>query len=221
MSGAHMLASCKAAARAGLRAVIDVIAPPNCLVCRERVLEPAALCPQCWKKITFIEAPCCDRLGIPFAYDQGDGALSAAAIADPPVWDRARSATAFNATSRELVHALKYQDRHEAALLMSRLMLRAAKPLLDGADAIVPVPLHRRRLWFRRYNQSALLAQRLAHGSGLTISARNADTGARYAAAGRPRPCPTPEECAPCVCGARGLQRPNLAASTFCWSTTS
>ncbi len=162
-----MLASCKAAARAGLRAVIDVIAPPNCLVCRERVLEPAALCPQCWRKITFIEAPCCDRLGIPFAYDQGDGALSAAAIADPPVWDRARSATAFNATSRELVHALKYQDRHEAALLMSRLMLRAAKPLLDGTDAIVPVPLHRRRLWFRRYNQSALLAQRLAHGSGL------------------------------------------------------
>jgi ComF family protein len=114
-----------------------------------------------------IEEPCCDRSGLPFPFDQGEGAISAAALADPPVWDRARAATIFNETSRGLIHSLKYRDHHEAALLMSRLMLRAAKPLLDGADAIVPVPLHRMRLWSRRYNQSGLLAQRIAAASGV------------------------------------------------------
>jgi ComF family protein len=48
---------------------------------------------------------------------------------------------------------------------MSRMMLRAAAPLLDGADAIVPVPLHRWRLWLRRFNQAALLAQAISRAS--------------------------------------------------------
>jgi len=167
MTVVHVLNFFEAAVKSSSKHAINLIAPPQCLACRERVQEPASLCPACWRTVAFIEEPCCDRLGLPFPYDQGEGAVSPAAIADPPVWDRARAAVVFNETSRELVHALKYQDRHEAALLLSRLMLRAAQPLFEGADAIVPVPLHRRRLWFRRYNQSALLAQRLAAGSGV------------------------------------------------------
>jgi ComF family protein len=145
----------------GLRRLADLIIPPQCLICRERVLEPGSLCSSCWQKLVFIEEPCCDKLGIPFAYDQGEGAVSAAAEAAPPPWNRARAAVAFNDSARDLIHALKYRDRHEACLVMARLMARAARPLLSGAHAIVPVPLHRRRLWRRRYNQSALLGQNL------------------------------------------------------------
>ena len=68
-------------------------------------------------------------------------------LADPPDWDRARAVVAFDDASKLLVHLLKYQDQHEAGLAMARMMLGAGRGLLAEADVIVPVPLHRRRLW--------------------------------------------------------------------------
>jgi ComF family protein len=99
---------------------------------------------------------------MPFAYDQGAGAISAAALADPPPWDRARAAVGFDDASRGLVHAFKYRDTMEAGLLMARLMGRAGRQLLAEADVIIPVPLHRWRLWRRRFNQAAYLSHQVA-----------------------------------------------------------
>ena len=101
-------------------------------------------------------------MGTPFAYDQGEGALSAVALADPPPWDKARAAIVFDQNSKHLIHALKYKDHHEAALMMVRMMARAGRELLAEADFIVPVPLHSTRLWKRRFNQASLLAKPLA-----------------------------------------------------------
>lgn len=154
------------AAALACRRVIDWIVPPRCLGCAATVADPASLCAACWLKLNFIEEPRCGRLGIPFAYDQGDGVVSAAALADPPAWDEARAAVGYDEAARGLVQELKYRDRHEAAVLMTRLMRRAGDDVLGQADAVVPVPLHRWRLWRRRYNQSALLAQRIARASG-------------------------------------------------------
>jgi ComF family protein len=126
----------------------------------------AGLCVTCWQQLDFIDEPVCDALGTPFEYDQGEGALSAEAIAEPPPWDRARGAAAFNDTSKQLIHLLKYQDTQEAGIAMARMMARAGRKLLADADIIVPVPLHRFRLWRRRFNQSAYLAQHLAQFSG-------------------------------------------------------
>jgi ComF family protein len=88
--------------------------------------------------------------------------ISPAAIAAPPAWDAARAAVAYEGVARQIVQAFKYRDRTEAGELMARLTARAARDLLQDADAVVPVPLHRLRLWQRRFNQAALLAQRLA-----------------------------------------------------------
>ena len=150
--------------RAG-RMIADFLLPPQCLSCRERVMEPAALCARCWRDLSFLTEPCCDRRGIPFAYDPGEGIVSAAALANPPVWDRARGAVRFDDRSRRLVHDLKYRDRHEVAALMARLMAVAGQSLLAEATFVVPVPLFRWRLWWRRYNQSALLARQLCRAS--------------------------------------------------------
>ena len=109
-----------------------------------------------------LDEPVCDMLGTPFAYDQGAGTLSAAALANPPEWDRARAAVLFDEASRGLVHALKYDDRQEAGLLMARMMARAGRRLLEEADIVIPVPLYHWRLWQRRFNQSAFLALELA-----------------------------------------------------------
>jgi ComF family protein len=146
---------------AALAFVADFIVPPHCLLCRTPSRATASLCADCWDKLRFIDEPCCPRLGIPFPYDPGLGQVSAAALADPPPWSRARAAVAYDDASKEIVHALKYRDRHEAGLLMSRLMARAGSRLIADAEVVVPVPLHRWRLWQRRFNQAAILARQL------------------------------------------------------------
>jgi ComF family protein len=111
--------------------------------------------------LQFLEEPVCDCLGTPFEYDEGEGALSPAAIAEPPPWDKARAATAFNDAARDLIHMLKYHDTQEAGIAMARMMAGAGRKLIVQADVIVPVPLHRFRLWQRRFNQAAYLAMRI------------------------------------------------------------
>ncbi|MFZ0723225.1 MAG: ComF family protein, partial [Xanthobacteraceae bacterium] len=155
--------------RAVLRTALDLALPPLCPACREPV-EGQALCPACWSKLSFITRPYCERLGIPFVYDPGPGILSMEAIADPPAYQRARAAVRFDEISRALVHALKYSDRLDLAPMMGRWVSHAWRELLAEADALVPVPLHWRRLWARRFNQSAMLAAAISAESGVPIA---------------------------------------------------
>ena len=149
--------------RASLARVLDVALPQLCAACREPV-DGAGLCPACWSKLSFIAPPYCERLGIPFPFDGGPGLLSMEAIADPPAYGRARAAVRYDDIARTLVHALKYGDRLDLAPTMGRWMANAGRELLADADALVPVPLHWRRQWARRFNQSALLAEVIAQG---------------------------------------------------------
>jgi ComF family protein len=112
-----------------------------------------------------------ERLGIPFVYDPGPGILSMEAIADPPAYHRARAAVRFDEISRALVHALKYGDRLDLAPMMGRWIGQAGRELLAEVDALVSVPLHWRRRWARRFNQSAMLAAALSATSGVPIAA--------------------------------------------------
>jgi ComF family protein len=128
------------------------------------------LCASCWSKLSLIAPPYCERLGIPFAYDPGPGVLSMQAIADPPAYHRARAAVRYDEIARKLVHSLKYGDRLDLAPTAGQWMARAGCELLDGADALVPVPLHWRRQWARRFNQSALLAEIVAKASAVPVT---------------------------------------------------
>ncbi len=152
------------------RRVADLILPPHCLACGKRVAGAGALCSSCWGDLRLIEKPYCASLGIPFAYDLGEGAMSAEAIADPPPFARCRAVAAFDDIARRLVHGLKYRDRLDLAAWMAGWMARAGAEVLEDAEAIVPVPLHRRRLWWRRFNQSALLAGEIARRAGKPLA---------------------------------------------------
>ncbi|MGO9698770.1 MAG: ComF family protein [Xanthobacteraceae bacterium] len=156
-------------ARAILRAALDLALPRLCAVCRAPV-EGQGLCPTCWSKLSFISRPYCERLGIPFVYDPGPGILSMEAIADPPAYNRARAAVRFDEISRALVHALKYGDRLDLAPMMGRWLGHAGHELLAEADGLIPVPLHWRRNWARRFNQSAMLAAAVSATSGVPIA---------------------------------------------------
>ncbi len=152
--------------RAALRYVVDTIYPPQCIGCRSAIAETSTLCGTCWAGLKFIERPYCERLGTPFAVDIGGTLLSPQAIAEPPVFDRARSVVIYDGMGRVLVHRLKYWDRLDLGLSLGRLMAQAGRELLLDVDVIVPVPLHWTRLLSRRFNQAALLAENIAKISG-------------------------------------------------------
>jgi ComF family protein len=157
------------ALRAALGLAVDVALPQLCAACREPV-GGEGLCAACWARLTFIAPPYCERLGIPFPFDPGPGVLSMEAIADPPAYRRARAAVRYDDVARKLVHAFKYGDRLDLAPIMGRWMANAGRELIAQADAIVPVPLHWRRQWMRRFNQSALLGEVIGTAGGVAVA---------------------------------------------------
>jgi len=154
-------------ARSLARAALGVVYPPTCIACAAATGEAHTFCARCWSEVRFIERPFCERLGTPFEVDLGMALLSPAAIADPPVFARARAVARYDETTRKLVHRLKYGDRIELARALGLMMARAGAELLAEADVIVPVPLHRSRLWWRRFNQAMALAAVVSRVSGV------------------------------------------------------
>ena len=149
---------------------LDLAYPPVCLACRRASLTPETLCADCWSRVRFIERPFCERLGTPFMQDLGPGLLSPEAIAEPPVYARARAVARFeDGPARQLIHRLKYSDRLDIAAPLGRWMARAGAELLAEADVLVPVPLHRARLIARRFNQSVALARAIARETSLPV----------------------------------------------------
>ncbi|MDD5587120.1 MAG: ComF family protein [Alphaproteobacteria bacterium] len=140
------------------QSLLDFLLPPLCLNCHEEVGGHQSLCPACWKAVQFISPPCCSCCGAPFDVPVEEGTLCGECLAFPPVYNRARSAMIYDDASKRLVLSLKHGDRLHPVPAMAAWMQRAAEAFWPAADVIVPVPLHRWRLFARRYNQAALLA---------------------------------------------------------------
>lgn len=161
--------------RAGLKlgcmlfSLADLLLPPVCISCRRRVEGHGLLCGDCWGEIDFIAPPYCARLGVPLPYETSEPCLSAAAIANPPLYGRARAVARYASTMRDLIQSFKYRDRHEGLPLFGRWLASAGAELLADADLIVPVPLYRGRLWSRRFNQSAMLAHEVGKLAGVPV----------------------------------------------------
>lgn len=119
---------------------------------------------EAWSRIRFLDGPVCDGCGVPFEYDPG--ARCAACQAKPRAFDAARAACLYDETSRDPILQLKHADRVDLAPMLARWLSRAARELIEEADAITPVPLHRLRLLGRRYNQAAEIARPLARLTG-------------------------------------------------------
>jgi ComF family protein len=158
---------------AGLRwlatGVLDAVLPARCLACGVVVQSSGMLCGRCWRAVDFLGPPHCACCGLPFEVASEEGAQCAACLRYPPPFARARAVFRYDDESRGLVLAFKHGDRLHGAAAFARWMARAGAPLLADASAIAPVPLHWTRLFRRRYNQAALLANALGRESGVAV----------------------------------------------------
>jgi ComF family protein len=151
------------AVRTAMRWTLDFALPPRCAGCGVIVEEIHGFCPDCWTRIEFLGDSGCTICGLPL--QATEAGICAPCLARPPRIARTRSAVAYGELSRSLAIRLKYGRK----VAIARTMARYMAPLVGTADQplLVPVPLHRSRLWHRGFNQSALVARELSRRLGI------------------------------------------------------
>ena len=147
-----------------LRHVVDAALPPRCAGCGIPVAQDHRFCAACWSSLRFIAPPWCAGCNLPFAFDRGDDARCGACLREPPRHAGVRAAVAYGPVARSLALRLKYGGRTAFAETMA---LRMRWLLPADTELLVPVPLHRRRIWSRGFNQAALIAEALARAAGV------------------------------------------------------
>jgi ComF family protein len=148
-----------------LRHAVRFALPPRCPACGQVVEGDHRFCAACWAGLRFLGPPWCAGCNRPFAFDRGAGARCDVCERQPPLHAGVRAAVAYDRVSRELALRLKYGGRIGLARTMAGLMRRSA----PAVDLLVPVPLHRRRLWLRGYNQAQLIADALGRSAGVPV----------------------------------------------------
>ena len=144
--------------RSCARSALDFALPPRCAGCGTIVPDVHSFCSECWTQVEFLGEGGCACCGIPL--QATEEATCARCLAAPPRIARTRAAVAYDDLSRSLAIRLKYGRKVAIARTMAHYMAPLVRPV--GEPVLVPVPLHRTRLWTRGFNQSALVARELS-----------------------------------------------------------
>ncbi len=150
------------------RLTLDVLFPPACPSCHAPVETMHNLCSECFAKLRMISQPMCGCCGIPFVVAIDSDLHCPECLDAPTAFTRARSVMVYDGVSAPLISALKFHDQWAGLTRYSAMLCAAGAELLATADIIAPVPLHWRRLWWRKYNQSALLAYGVSRRANLS-----------------------------------------------------
>ncbi len=154
-----------------MQTAVNAVFPPECISCAALVDTNFGLCASCWGETPFITGAACDKCGSPLPGASPEDGLrcdDCLTIARP--WSKGRAVFTYAGNGRKLVLSLKHGDRAEIARAGGTWMANVAGPLLVDDPVIVPIPLHWWRLFRRRFNQSALLAQALANQSRFLLA---------------------------------------------------
>ena len=148
----------------------DFLLPPRCPLCDIRTGEHYTLCGTCFGKLAFVADPLCSSCGVPFDFKAtNDDQVCGDCLASPPPFDWAGSALLYNDASRPAILRLKHGEALEMAPWLATMIGRVLAAGGHDWDVIVPVPLHRRRLWRRGFNQSAEISRHLGHRIGASF----------------------------------------------------
>lgn len=154
-----------------LQHLLDFLIPPRCLMCNQVVSESGRVCVDCFKTLDFITDPCCRLCARPFISntEAGKDFVCAECSSAEVAWHQCRAAFLYNDGFKKLIMPLKYGDQQKALGFLSHFMYRSAQGFISHVDYIIPVPLHKKRLRYRKYNQSALLAWQLEKMSHIPV----------------------------------------------------
>ena len=160
-----------------LKSLADVVFPPRCMACGSVFDEPEGrpFCPACESRIRYITSPLCPRCGIPLSGEEGTDHFCGECLRDPPPFSAARAVARYEGVLLDAIHAFKYRGRITDGAILGRMMARCGYPGFDisAFTLIVPVPLHRRRLRERGFNQAVILAGEIAGRFGLPLDVRS------------------------------------------------
>lgn len=131
--------------------------------------EIGTLSPSIWKDLHFITDPYCKHCAHIFDYEIEGREICMTCTQTPPAFDQARAAVRYDAFSKKIVLRFKYADQIHSAKTLSRWMVTAGRDLFTDADLLIPVPLHRWRLFHRRYNQATLLANYISKETAIKL----------------------------------------------------
>lgn len=146
----------------GLRPIIDLVYPPRCPLCGDALADQGGLCMECWGELEFPGEPSCKSCQRPLGtVAAGRSATCFACEADPPIHSGVIAASLYNDASRQLILNFKHGGKISLAPILAQ-MIALRLPDTDGQpQLLVPVPLHRWRLWQRGFNQAAMLAKEI------------------------------------------------------------
>ncbi|MFQ5437541.1 MAG: double zinc ribbon domain-containing protein [Paracoccaceae bacterium] len=151
-----------------MQSAIQALFPPRCLSCGVQTHSDFGLCGACWRETRFISGLACDVCCLPLPGENlGDPVLCDTCLATPYPWKRGRAALVYEGTARKLILGLKYGDRQDLVGPLAGWMASCARDLVETKTIVTPVPLHRQRLFRRKFNQAALLGRHVARKLGV------------------------------------------------------
>jgi ComF family protein len=151
--------------------LVDWLYPPRCRACSGTIhgRDAEYFCGDCWPQIRLVAHPLCNRCGRPFPDARGDDHQCAACLTRAPYFARARAWGCYPREEiadhplRQVVQKFKYGRKVSLGKPLGRLMAEGCQEFLKAChmDLIIPVPLHPKRLRWRGFNQSLLLARQV------------------------------------------------------------
>lgn len=144
-----------------LQIIIDTIWPPLSLLSAQNIDIDGTIEAEKWQKLKFHFGPQCSICANPMIDAHGMDDICPICIQSPPNFDKVRAPLLYDENSKPLVLALKHHGRKDGLKTFANWMGECIKN--EEIDLIIPVPLHRFRLFKRGYNQSAWLAQEISH----------------------------------------------------------
>ncbi len=148
---------------AASNALLRALLAPTCAVCDRPLTTPldGPMCDTCVNGVRVMAPPLCRRCGDQRPAYADDHLCVRCRRGERAAVGLARSAGVYDGTLRDMIHALKYRRRRMIAPWLAERMRRDGAEVLEGADAVIPVPLHAWRLWQRGFNQADDLARGL------------------------------------------------------------
>lgn len=149
--------------------LLNIIFPPKCIICKTE-LEQISLCHECYKKVKFVPVKqVCKYCGVPLETSAEDQ-LCGRCVLEAPIYDSARAVFKYDKYSKKIIFELKFKDHTEISKYLANIISAKFSEQISCCDIITSVPISRKRLVFRKFNQTSLLAKIIAKKLKLEIN---------------------------------------------------